>query len=423
MGFRGVNDFITLAKSATTPGKNYNDPYAEFERLAIEYKQGIKHYDRMVYMIKAALQFDRILVPQLVKDYTDYVSALDATKRYSKENIEFWSMFMLSSKDREFQFFYKDEKLIDKVMKQPGYAAREVDKTIFSEIVLPFLETQNTNPNVQFGGMGMYTPGMAVDYAEADWKKLEKIIRQKYNLAVTERNVLRAKKEWYQRHDDKAGAARVYLTLINKFGLIEEPQDPLYMELNYKAYESFLLITDLKIIKGYLPWMKKFVNKFPEYYLGLDTYANLLYKAGKKNEAIIWQGKAANMSLVKGAPDAEEYKQQLEHMKKGQPTYPGKANWEGIKWVKWESVKFQKVLRIKNSAGEVLSGVSIIINGKGQIILTDDKGYAAIEGSVGNIINISKNGFISQEIVFDKTPSSYEAVPPPLTLVLKLINY
>jgi predicted Zn-dependent protease len=50
----------------------------------------------------------------------------------------------------------------------------------------------------------------------------------------------------------------------------------------------------------------------------LDTYANLLYKAGKKNEAIAWQQKA-----VEASPENERpgYQSTLDKMKKGEKTW------------------------------------------------------------------------------------------------------
>jgi Tfp pilus assembly protein PilF len=47
----------------------------------------------------------------------------------------------------------------------------------------------------------------------------------------------------------------------------------------------------------------------------LDTYANLLYKLGRKEEALQWQEKAA-------ATGAFGTKENYEKMKKGDPTWP-----------------------------------------------------------------------------------------------------
>ncbi|WP_315815286.1 thioredoxin family protein [Paraflavitalea speifideaquila] len=116
-GFMAVNDFLTLGKNALATGKTYNDPYAEYDHLVAEYRKGVLHYNRMPYMIKTAFQLeDSVLAMNLVKRHTDYIMGLNPEERYSKEHIELWSSFLLSSKTRIFQFFYKDGDRIDKVM-------------------------------------------------------------------------------------------------------------------------------------------------------------------------------------------------------------------------------------------------------------------------------------------------------------------
>lgn len=410
-GFKGVNDFIDLAQSAVKPGKVYVDPYAEYDRLVIAYKQGIKNYDRMVYMIKASLQFDTTLTRQLIKDYNEYVSGLDVEKRYSKDNIEFWSMFVLNSNSQIFHFFYTDGEIIDKVMQQTGYAAEVVDKTIFSELILPFFEQQNKNPIIHFEGMYVGGSDIKTDYCEADWDKLNLIIKEKYNSQVAERNVLAAKREWYERHSNNEAAARVYLVMLKKYPPREEV---LLQLLNYKAWDALITITDSNIVNGYISWMKKLVERYPTVYFFLDTYANLLYKAGKRREAIIWQEKAANLSLANGDPNAIEYRLQVEHMKNRQPTYPGKVNWNGIKWVKWENVKFQKEFNVKSFNGEWLSEACMKIKGHNETVLTKSSGWGTIKVSVGDIVIISKVGYIPQEVVIDKTPSLPTIVLQPI---------
>jgi hypothetical protein len=49
----------------------------------------------------------------------------------------------------------------------------------------------------------------------------------------------------------------------------------------------------------------------------IDTYANLLYKLGRKQEAISWEERALQMSNKRYA---EEYRKVVEQMKNGEPT-------------------------------------------------------------------------------------------------------
>jgi hypothetical protein len=50
----------------------------------------------------------------------------------------------------------------------------------------------------------------------------------------------------------------------------------------------------------------------------IDTYANILYKLGKKEEAISWEEKA--VTLV-GEADKKSYQETLDKMKRGEKTW------------------------------------------------------------------------------------------------------
>jgi len=66
-----------------------------------------------------------------------------------------------------------------------------------------------------------------------------------------------------------------------------------------------------------LEWSKKSFQKDNNAGF-MDTYANLLYKMGKKDDAIAWETKAMNAS-----PEGERknYQETLEKMNKGEKTW------------------------------------------------------------------------------------------------------
>jgi hypothetical protein len=49
----------------------------------------------------------------------------------------------------------------------------------------------------------------------------------------------------------------------------------------------------------------------------MDTYANLLYKIGKKEDAVAWEQKAINLST-----DKKVYQESLDKMNNGEKTWP-----------------------------------------------------------------------------------------------------
>ena len=52
----------------------------------------------------------------------------------------------------------------------------------------------------------------------------------------------------------------------------------------------------------------------------IDTYANLLYKTGKKDLAVEWEQKALNI-LKQNNEDYAGYQETLDKMKKGEKTW------------------------------------------------------------------------------------------------------
>lgn len=315
VGYKNVADLVEMARAAIQPGKVYYDPYAAYDRLVFDYKQGILHYDSLLYMIKRAQKFDTALARQLIKAQTDHLLTLNANERYTKETIEFWSQFIISSKARSFKFFYQDGDHIDRVMNQKGYAATVVDKTIFHEVVIPFMKEQNRNNSIAVTGMYVGGRKQEPDYSEANWKELEKRIRHQFNRQYAHRNVIAARIEWYKRHNNDEALFKYSLLQFKQYPPSVPADKTNY--INDIGWNAFLHVRDKKMLTEITSYIQKEAEKSPKHFLLFDTYANLLYKLGKKEEAIVWEQKAidvADRSVV------EEYKIALEQMKRGEPT-------------------------------------------------------------------------------------------------------
>jgi tetratricopeptide (TPR) repeat protein len=86
-------------------------------------------------------------------------------------------------------------------------------------------------------------------------------------------------------------------------------------ELNNFAWTVFENCKDLACVKEALEWSKKSFdgNNNPMF---IDTYANILYKLGNKQEAIKWEEKALALSN-----NDKEIQTTLDKMKKGEKTW------------------------------------------------------------------------------------------------------
>jgi thioredoxin-related protein len=317
MGGMQKQAFIAMAQTALTPGKVYDDPYVAYKKLKENYQHGTKDYSHYPYMIKIAYkEGDKDFGKQLLEEHTKYIVSLNSEQRYTKENILLWTGFMLNSGSKRFSFFYNDGDKIDKVMQEKGYANKVVDRTVWNEIVDSFLEQQAATSGVVMHGMYLGGPGasrLKTNTSEADWKKLKKIIRQKFNSATTKRNLVKARIEWYKRHRNHDAYAKYYIIKLKYY-------TPDYSSeignINDFIWETFIHVNDKKLLSNVIPWGQKMVELAPNMSDLLDSYANLLYKAGKKEDAIMWQEKAVQL-----APSDQDHQNALAQMKKNEPTY------------------------------------------------------------------------------------------------------
>jgi thioredoxin-related protein len=202
IGYKNVSDFIVMAKNALLPGKVYNDPYKEYDSLVKSYKQGIKNNERLTFMIDFALKLQQSeFAIQLLKEQVAYVKTLSKEKRYTRENLQVWNSIDFSTKTTIFQFFYKDGEIIDRVMGDPGFSKRVIDRSIKTQFINPFFKEQNKDSTITMLGMVQMDNGkLKRNFDDADWKKLEDSIRHNVDEYYAKKNVLSAKIEWYSRH-------------------------------------------------------------------------------------------------------------------------------------------------------------------------------------------------------------------------------
>lgn len=318
--FQSVEDLIRLAEIATQPGRKYDDPFTEFDQRKKSYENGIKiPMDRYPYMITKAFESgDVVLGKQLVKEHTDYCLTLSPEERYTTENIRMWHGLWPGSKTRIFQFFSKDGEIIDKVMNQKGYSQIIVKNAIQNEIMWPFFkeESKDLDWKVSLETAMLYDPTQKPIYAEADWKKLFRMLRETCGKVQAKRILFDSKLIWYRKLKNGPAFAKYYIQLLKTMDDI-----PIGM-LNNDVFDViFLYVTDKHILSKFIPIMKKAIERNPQ--AGgpplYDTYANLLYKAEKKQEAILWQKKAVNAG--RSESEKEKYTKILEQMKRGEPTY------------------------------------------------------------------------------------------------------
>jgi len=109
-----------------------------------------------------------------------------------------------------------------------------------------------------------------------------------------------------------------YAVVVNKYSHSTSIN---YTELNDYAWTVFTKCDDKKILQSALEWSKltfdKETKKEPGY---IDTYANILYKLGKKEEALAWERKAQATAVEQGS-DKNWGQDVIDKINKGEPTW------------------------------------------------------------------------------------------------------
>lgn len=209
---------------------------------------------------------------------------------YSKSTLEFVNQYLGSSKDPGFDLFMKDPQKVDKALGE-GKAEQKIILVATREEVYPVILKANA--------------------PAPDWVALNKKLTAKYPL-VAEEALAQSKVIYYQSKNDWPGFQTAIIGYMQKYSAHAAPES-----LNDYAWTVFQHCPDMNCVSEALEWSKRSFqdNQNPGF---IDTYANILYKMGKKDEAIAWEEKAMNLLP---AGDRTGYQQTIDKMKKGEKTW------------------------------------------------------------------------------------------------------
>jgi len=288
-GSRDADGMLSLAGIETDPKNNYY-------RLVEEYQNG-KKMDMTEFRQLAWNGMRLGDTAQSQKLASNYIRSLTDAERYKKENIEFMSDFTKNSKDPAFAFFYRNADSIDKIENNDVYAQQLIQSIIYKEMVLPFLARIKNSVGEQ-----------------VVWQKLADEIRNKYNQFYAERVVIGTKMSWAAKRKNYKEYSSYLVEYELKYG--QKTGDNYDFILNNWAWSVFTNTDDSSQLNIALSWSGQAVLLNPGSNW-IDTYANILYKLHRTQQALLWEEMA-----VKLAPGAKEFEETYKKMKSGQPTWP-----------------------------------------------------------------------------------------------------
>ena len=276
-----------------------------------------------------------------------YTSSLKDERLFTKENLMILYKTTVSSKDRGFSIFlnHADKVVLTEPLIAVPYSNALVGQIIRKEAIEPFLENLNGSPdwtkikaNLKKWGKRGDTLLKREEYRVAS-KRTEKL----YPYEVTLKPLIGQNASWEKvlekikslnagKGEERLVGTAIIAYMNRTVQGIEKAQDKffeaaLYYDKNFSlmfsmqglndwAWFSFLKIDDKPRLEKALNWSEKSLEFAPNNPMCTDTYANLLYKMGRKEEAIKLES-----GLVAQDPANTEFKDTLEKMKKNEPTW------------------------------------------------------------------------------------------------------
>lgn len=274
-----AKDFIVRVKDAFDPEKQY---YTQLQK----YNEGRRDSAFLRKLAGMALNaYDMTIAEPVAKAY--FATQKDL---FNPGSLELLKKFTNNTKDEGFAVFYHHAAEVDKIL-GAGVAEQKIRDILIQEYVYPY--------------------AMSKDAAGPDWKAIQSRIASHYPEQADELTAL-GKVAYYEHRNDWNNFQTVVVEYMSKYGVAATPE-----QLNNYAWTVFQHCPDMHCVTEALEWSKRSFkdNQSP---LFMDTYANILYKMGKKDDAIAWEEKARNLSAE---GDKKGYEETIDKMKKGEKTW------------------------------------------------------------------------------------------------------
>ena len=285
VGSSEADAFIAKTKEALNPETQYFT-------LLEKYQKGKKDSSFLHRLTTAALgAYDIQTASKVANDYIATQPNL-----YTKENLSLLKEVTQSSSDKGFQIMLTDADKVDAVMGK-GTADAVVQNIIMQEDVYPILFPKNVASRKAL--------------AEPNWSDVDNTLQTKYPAQAPSISAYsKAIFYMYKQDWDKFGPAVV--SYMKSYG-----ENAGNDQLNQFAWTVFQNCSDETCLQNALAWSKRSFERdqTPGF---MDTYANILYRLGKKEEALQWEQKAMDTAME---GEKAGYQETIDKMKRGDKTW------------------------------------------------------------------------------------------------------
>lgn len=289
----GVQDqasFINIIENSLAHENQY------YTRLS-KYQLGKMDFNEMYQFALIANSIEECEQAKVVASnyINNYLLKLKSEELFSKTNLEFISDFMGNTQSKEFNLFFKNTIKVNAIL-----GADKAEYKLRATIAKDYFPTGDQN--------SLRNP--------PNWDNIEKIVVAKFG-KIGQEAVYGRKMLYYLESKDPINFAKYY-----KLYFVTALKRPEY-NINNISWSIFEMVSDQKTLQYACNDVMKYAMEewYSSHPTAYDTYANLLYKTGRKAEAIAWEVRA--LKLVKGIPEMEQvFQETLDKMRTGQKTWP-----------------------------------------------------------------------------------------------------
>jgi hypothetical protein len=261
-------------------------------------------------LLKNIVSFFLLCIPVFV-DAQQLPVSLDSMNRFflklNKDslfvvnNLEYMIQKNLSTQSLAFKFLTKNSDSVNTLLNYPKGVQMHTEYVIGKEGIDP-----------QLWENGIRSSPISNN---PDWKKIKAVIIKRYGNKYSESTLLDAQIRWYEYRNDFPNRIKYTIQKIENNGLDTAGLGRSF--LNNMIYDLIFKHSNDTVALGKgLQWAKILIDTELPSANHYDTYANILYKLGRKNEALLWQIKAVAM-----APGNADIKNTFDKMKNNLPTW------------------------------------------------------------------------------------------------------
>jgi len=275
IGYYDAIAFVQILKDAVDSTKQYYKLMDKFKNGDELRPESLK-FLALTNLVNGERDEAKIIAEAYIKQY---LNKLDDSKFLTRENLSFLNDFPEFNKttDRFFQLCYNKPAMVDSMLHLPDYAKSYKGFLILQEEFY----SKSIKNNGQFSLPLIDKP---------DWSGLVASIRKKFPKINADSLLLTCKITWYSlvpKRENWPIAINALVKCIDNYGL-----NALAPFTSNKINDIITMHSNnVTILKKALRWQEHFI-KFPTGFKQIDygNYAGILYKLGRKNEALKFLG-------------------------------------------------------------------------------------------------------------------------------------